>query len=515
MKKYILGLVSLTISGFVQAQIPEDALKFSWQVPQGTARIQAIGGAVGALGGDISSLYVNPAGLGFYKTAEFVLSPGLGVVNNIKGNYYNTESKITGDNVLTLGPTGVVIGNGPTRYKNRNSALAIAINRTANFNNRTYYSGLNNVSSMSEQFAEELSRSGMNIDDILNENSAYPFSVAPALYTYLIDVDANTNQVVTATDALLDGGTGLRQLYDRKTTGGVVEITPGFAGNTDDKWYYGGSIGVSLINYESNLNYTETDESGKTDNGFASFNYMDNFSTKGFGINARLGVIYRPQEHLRFGLALNSPTYMQLEDNRSTEFQTRLENPVESFTVNSSMFNNNFVGFAKYMQGTAFKAVLSGAYVFREVEDVTQQKGFISADLEYATHNSSRFWSAAEQPTPDDKAYYRELGDVIKDIYKGAVNARLGGELKFNTLMARAGFAYYGNPYKDVNFKANQMNLSGGLGYRNKGFFADISYVHRMMKDGQFPYLLTGQPNNAAILNQTNGSVALTLGFKF
>src|SRR5689334_14039954 len=64
------------------SQIPEDALKFSWGSPYGTARNQAIGGAAGSLGGDISSLFMNPAGLGFYKTGELVLSPGFSILKN-------------------------------------------------------------------------------------------------------------------------------------------------------------------------------------------------------------------------------------------------------------------------------------------------------------------------------------------------------------------------------------------------------------------------------------------------
>ncbi len=54
------------------AQIPEDVLKYSWQPTNGTARINAVGGAMGSLGGDISATFINPAGLGFFKTSEIV-----------------------------------------------------------------------------------------------------------------------------------------------------------------------------------------------------------------------------------------------------------------------------------------------------------------------------------------------------------------------------------------------------------------------------------------------------------
>ena len=70
------------------SQIPEDVLKFSWTSPTGTARNQAIGGAAGSLGGDITSLFTNPAGLGFYKTGEFVLTPGF-LFKNTLGSVKN------------------------------------------------------------------------------------------------------------------------------------------------------------------------------------------------------------------------------------------------------------------------------------------------------------------------------------------------------------------------------------------------------------------------------------------
>ena len=81
--------------------------------------------------------------------------------------------------------------------------------------------------------------------------------------------------------------------------------------------------------------------------------------------------------------------------------------------------------------------------------------------------------------------------------------------------MARLGFAYYGNPYNDDAFKASRMLLSGGLGYRNKGMFFDLSYVHAITKDVSFPYRLQDKANTFATLNQQRGNVVATVGFKF
>ena len=81
--------------------------------------------------------------------------------------------------------------------------------------------------------------------------------------------------------------------------------------------------------------------------------------------------------------------------------------------------------------------------------------------------------------------------------------------------MVRLGAAYYGNPYKDINGeKGSRLNLSGGLGYRNKGFFIDATYVHAINKDVHFAYRLANSPYFGANIRNTTGQVYLTMGVK-
>jgi hypothetical protein len=120
-----------------------------------------------------------------------------------------------------------------------------------------------------------------------------------------------------------------------------------------------------------------------------------------------------------------------------------------------------------------------------------------------------------QEETDDTKEYYKPFNQAIDAIYKSAFNFRLGGELKFNILMARLGFAYYSNPYKDKALKANRTNLSGGLGYRHKGIFVDLTYVHRLNKDVNFPYRVNApRANTFASVKEIKGTALLTVGFK-
>src|SRR5687768_18484030 len=91
MKKIFYAAFLLFTTHSIFAQIPEDAIRLSWTTPSGTARHQAIGGAMGSLGGEITSSFVNPAGLGLYKTGEVVLSPGLSLLKS-KSSFRGTDA---------------------------------------------------------------------------------------------------------------------------------------------------------------------------------------------------------------------------------------------------------------------------------------------------------------------------------------------------------------------------------------------------------------------------------------
>ena len=81
--------------------------------------------------------------------------------------------------------------------------------------------------------------------------------------------------------------------------------------------------------------------------------------------------------------------------------------------------------------------------------------------------------------------------------------------------MARLGFAYYTNPYADKALKANRMLLSGGLGYRHKGFFIDLTYVHSFNKDVDFAYRLADKNNTFATVKNQRGNIVASFGVKF
>ena len=521
MKKILLVSTALCAGQYLFAQIPEDAIRMSWNQLSGTARTQAIGGASGSIGGDISSLYSNPAGIGFYKRGEFVVSPRINLLGG-SGKYLGTSTDYETATKFGLGTTGFVWGssNPNSRWA---SSFSMAFNRSANFSSRVSYGGENDFSSLSESFAEDFAQSGLPIAVPLY-SAPVAFGTKLAAYTFLIDtlsVNGGTEVVgLPQRDAILAGTEArLGQRKDVITKGGISELAFGYAGNFEDRIYIGGSLGIPIVNYERTSTFTENDLSGNPDNNFNQFEYRENYSSSGIGFNAKIGIIVKASEQFRAGLAINSPTIYALREKTTG----RMESDVENYRTNgeigvadaNTIYTDNNADIPEYRYDLVapWKFLVSGTYLFGNgFEDVKKQKGFITADLEYVTHRSSRFSPADPE---DDPEYYDGVNDAIKLSYKNALNARVGGELKFNTFAARLGFAYYGSPYEEKEFEAKRMFASGGIGYRNWGMFADLTYVQSLSQDVDFPYRLADNANTYAALKDRTGTVLLTLGFKF
>ena len=501
------------------AQLPEDALRASWTTLGGTAREQAIGGAMGSLGGDLTAAFVNPAGLGLYKTREIVLSPGWRFLSD-KGSYLGTTQNGPSNNGFALGTSGLVLGYDGV-LPGVSNAFAISVNRSADFNSHVVYQGTNAYSSFAEQYAEEFAYSGLDINSGLASPSL-DYGTRMALWTSLIDT-ATINGTLQVIAQPQKAGKVL-QRNDLRSTGGITEIAISLASNYHGKWFIGGSLGIPILNYTRYQTYTETDVSGNPNNDFESFTYSETYRTTGAGVNLKGGLIYAPSAPWRVGLAIHTPSVMGLTDRISAAMTTRTEGytSLKEVSVTSQELDattgvspapNSF----DYRLYTPWHFLVSGSYIFGSGQaNAKNQKGFVTADLEYITTHDPHFSAAASGDANggDPSSVYDGVNAAIKETYKGTISARLGGEMKFDTWMLRAGGAYYTNPYKYSGVKADKLFLSAGVGYRKKWFFADLAYVARFSRDINVPYYLSDKDNTAATLKEMGGTVMLTVGFK-
>ncbi len=516
MRKIFFILICIVSSSSLFAQEPADALRYSWITSSGTARQQAVGGAMASLGGDISAAYVNPAGLGFYKTGDFVLTPGYNFLNN-NSTYYGRSEKDK-KNGFSFGTTGVVLGTGTERDRKGKSsgmAVALAINRTANFGSNILYRGANNQSSYSQKFLEEIKNN--NERDANNVAGNYPFGTSLAFNAYWIDTVAGGTSGNYQFQTRAPIATGLLQENAVTSRGGITELALAFAGNSKDKFYFGGTIGVPFLRYEKQATFTEADATSNGANKFDFASITENLTTSGTGVNLKMGFIFKPVEYVRLGLAIHTPTFYMMNDKYNASVTANTESYKGMLTQESGLFTNGTDADFKYRMFTPYRIMASASYVLREIEDVRKQKGFLTADIEYVNYAASSFTT---DPLGDEsqatKNYLKSLNSAIDKAYKGALNFKAGGELKFTTIMARLGAAYYGNPYKDLGHaeKGSRFSVSGGLGYRNKGMFIDLTYVHMMGKDVHFAYRLQNSAFAGASVKQTGGNALLTVGFK-
>jgi hypothetical protein len=511
MKRSLLYITCFICSSAF-AQSPEEALRTAWFTQNGTARNMATGGVMGSLGGEITANHVNPAGIGLFKTREFVLSPGF-ALNKNKLSYRGTDTANSKNN-FNLGTSGIIFGGNSRNKQSKwtSSAFAISVNQVANYNNHIQFKGLNNFSSFTEQYLEELTK------DLADTNAAlsnYIFGSSLAFRTYLIDTIRGPGGSVAGYQSLVPISTGVNQSYDASTRGGYHEVALGLAGNMEDRLYVGGSLTIPIINYSRDIIYSETDATNSTTNEFKSFEYRETFISRGIGIGAKLGFIYKPQESWRFGVAFHTPQLMSFNDQVRSSITANTETYAGIRSESSDKLNSNNPGKRKYDLITPWRAIASISYVFREVNDTRRQRAFISADLEYVNYRGARFSASDKEADQDLKTYYTTINDVIKDTYKGNINFRLGGELKLHTIMFRLGGAYYGSPYADDNLKASRLLATGGIGYRDHGMFIDLGYSHTFTKDVQFAYRLNDKPNTFAEQRGSRGNIVLTVGFKF
>lgn len=502
MKKIILAATLIAAYSISYAQTPEDALRYSWLQASGTARSQAIGNANGAIGGEISTMFSNPANIGFYKTGDFVISAGANGFKNDATYLGVTTNDKKGSGFL--GTTGFVLGKpsyGGGSLKS--SAFGIAVNRVADFNNRITYTnkgGQLSSTSMVDYFSDDVVSNGGYNDygsglaydaGWLKEGTPGSDGKIPILSPFEY---ANLN--------------GLEQKQVITTNGGISELAFAGAANLNDKVFLGATIGIPVLRYGATRQYTEQDP-GETDNGFDAGWFDDDLITKGVGINVKAGVVFKATENVRIGFAAHSPTFYSLNDSYKALAGANLDagaNGDKSFSSDQLVYDYNLQ--------TPYKLIGSFSVLFGNVYDVSTQKGFLSGDVEYVNHASSRFRTTSND-NGSNGGYFTGLNNAIGSAYKGAVNARVGAEIKFNPIAVRLGGAYYGNPYNNIAGETGSVTqATGGLGYRNKGFFIDLGYVHTLGKDVIFPYRLTDAKFYPASIKSSNSRILLTLGFK-
>jgi len=473
--KKILFVVLLGSSLSAFAQDPEDILRLSWFAPNGTPRSNALGGAMGSLGGDMSSSHINPAGLGFYKSSELLFTTKFSNKSN-SIDYFNSNSTIS-DRKFNFGNIGIVLADGQKKNNWTSTAFSISYTQIADYNNHYSFGGKNTYSSFSEKFADQLYDSESSLTDA-QQNFIYGSSLA--IHSKIVNPIYDANGNITDYRTAIPIG-AINQNSDVVTSGGYNELAIGWGGNIEDKLYLGASLTMPMINFSKSNYFGEE----------GYFDFYENTSSKGFGLGAKLGVIYKAEPYLRFGFTYHTPQFINFRDAINSEMvSNQFPNGLSSYDLMNNYQNINYPLSYDYSMATPSKVIVSSSYFFANPTKPTQPLGFVSADIEWINYAGTHFYS--NDNDQDVVAYYNNLNAVVKNIYKNNFNFKIGSEIKLNgNWMARAGTAFYGSPYQDESLKASYWVLSGGIGYRTEKRFIDFTIMNTMMKDAIFPYRLS------------------------
>lgn len=491
-----------TISAAVaQSGYFEDAYRFSKTTPAGSARIVGVGGTQWSLGGDVSNLAGNPAGLGFFRTSEASLSLGYDLWS-VDANYLD-QSKSFQTSDFSL-PNLSFVGANPKGALEKGSfkggAWGFSIQRIANFSNEFgYYSDKLGNSSIIDFYLDD----AFGVAESQIENRGL---TGLAYQTYQINpitVDGDGKPITNprAYDSFVLGF----PFQDENVTqeGSASQINFGYGANFNHKLFLGASLGIRSLEFSSIKRYNE--EFG--DQPLINSSLNESLFINGTGVNLNLGLIYKPIDYLNLGFVLQTPTWFALNEEYEASMTATYDNyyfEQEDVTLGTETALSDVI-LSNYGLYTPFK-VGGGATVF------LGKYGFISADVDWVDYSSAQLSSKDFNEGPDNQ--------VIQDLYTSTINYRFGGEAKLENWRVRAGYSHMGDPFlNNSEFDQSTRQLSGGIGVQFDALRVDFSLVKQNFNSLYRSYqVLDNNGFNYGPLTEIKNSITsavVTIGFNF
>ncbi|WP_026714120.1 OmpP1/FadL family transporter [Flavobacterium daejeonense] len=502
MKKNLFLIISVCSFGIAQSQEISDAVRFSQENINGTARFRAMSGAFGALGGDFSSINVNPAGSAIFANNQMGITISNSTTKN-KASYFgstNTED----DNSFDVNQAGLVFVFNNNRSNDGWNKFSLAINydNKNNFNNTIGAFGVNPTNSIGDYFLSYANGIPLNsFKDAYYGNLDHASQQAYlAFEAYIIDPannDPNPNEYISN---IAEGG----NYYQENTI-----ITNGYNGKLsfnaaaacNDKFYIGINLNSHFVDYtQSSVFYEDNDNPLPSDPDSYRVNkvqFNNDLYTYGSGFSFQLGIIGKITPEARIGLAYESPTWYKLNDELTQSVVAVSSNT--SGSLDPDVINPNITNvYAPYKLQTPGKFTTSFAYIFGKT-------GLLSIDYSLKNYSKTKF-------KPEYDSYYQVLNNEMDKTLANTSEVRVGGEYKIERLSLRAGYHFQESPYKNKNTIGDLHGYSAGLGYNFGGTKADLSYAYAKRNSNQ-GFFSQGLTDGAAV-NSINNTVTLTLLFE-
>ncbi len=510
MKKFYLLFIGVLSMSLVHAQDISDALRFSQNDIQGTARFRALSGAFGALGGDMSALSLNPAGSAVFSRSHmsFTLS-NLDAENDTR--YFNgANNSNTSDFDINQGGAVFVFASN-TNSPWRKFTVAIAYDKTNDYDDNWKARGLNtnddgnfsnSIASYFYDYAngkrlDEISTfPGETITDAYRAiGNQYGFAHQQAFLgfeSFIVEPDDINNDANTTYLSNVSAG-NFDHDYTYSSTGYNGKVTFNAAAQYQDNLFLGLNLNSHFINYQrTTLLFEDNTNVGSVVNSIEFENYL---STTGTGFSFQLGGIMKLSPEVRVGITYDSPIWYTIEEESSQYLATVREDSGSNVTqvVNPDVLSV----FPEYRVQTPSKISGSLAYVFAK-------QGLISFDYSRKDYGKTKF-----KPTSD--AFFADQNDVISNILTDASTYRLGAEYKHEQFSFRGGYRYEESPYVNGSTIGDLTGFSLGLGYNFGNTKLDITY-DRSEQSFETPLYNFGLLDTANV-DRINSNITLSLSF--
>lgn len=448
MFKFRILLLAICLSGIAFGQNLTDIIYQNTPVQMGTPRFTATAGAFTALGNDFSGVHLNPAGLAVFRHDEFGITMGF-ENNTVESDYYGNNQLATNTAFLftNIGYVKTFTTDDPDVTWN----FGLSYNRNNSFNQKSSVSGVNPGGSIINSWINNAT--GMPSADLLANGLLYE---GLAYEAYLIDNPIGGDYTTEAQF----GQT--QQYWEEQIKGRSDEISISLATSKEDKLYLGGSFNIPIYRYESEYYYNEGNFLGDSISGLE---WIERFKNKGFGVNIKLGAIYRPTKQLRVGVSLFSPTFYSINQEYEVDMIGKFKH---SDDIKIAYRQNELF---TYSTRTAPQANVGMAYVF-------EKSGFLSIDYTFLPTK----WAGG---TSENVSY---LKSEIKNFLNIQHQIKVGGEIRLNRIFLRGGYSWLSNPYNIAYENSAQRITSFGIGYRSNTFTFDISYSLSNRDFTYYPY---------------------------
>lgn len=484
----------------------------------GTARVMGMGGAFTSLGADLSSMSLNPAGLGMYRRNEISLTP---LVPMAKASTAGTASwKGNSKSQFAFANVGVALNVFESSRSSLTSlTLGIGMNRIADFNSRysyktdtPYAGGSVWAPTIADIFGQQLGQAGIfpNGNDELgyNVNPYYwpavlgynGFMISRHFYT---DPETQEEKPTYVPDCIGSNASILHYM-DVVNSGSINEFTISAGANLNNIVYIGATIGIQSVHKATGVYYGED---YRYDHGQAinsageeletQLDYADLYQKSvldGSGVNFKLGVTVRPIESLRIGVAFHTPTYYSLERSYYGDITTQMyNNATEKTEINQdgTPYQDD-MGSNSWCFTSPARLLFGISYTFGNF-------GLITVDYERDWYNGIRV-----KNTPDGfEPYPEEYKAEFKQAFQGTNTIRAGVEFKpLPTIALRVGAGYTDSMFKnrehyyDSPLTYETRYITAGVGF-NLSRYVTLDLAYQNVTDKQTKYRLFYSIENA------------------